>query len=199
MQNKEKGKAKRHFFLAVEISPSIADQIYNVQSSLPPEWQAKEKYDYHCTLAYFGGVEDERIDELKGEISKISYGSFPLNIAGFGCFNRTNTGKRNHVLFAKFNDAAQSEIKTLHSKVISRLRLKKFQVGRLEIHPHVTIRKIPKTDQDEKEMIAFIRANENFKSTPWQAGEMVLYESLPHSKRKAGERTYIEECRFPLP
>lgn len=198
MNRKDKGKAKRHFFLAVEIPQNIAGQIHDIQAGLPGEWPSKTKQDYHCTLAYFGGVEEDRIPELKREITKISYRGFPLHVSGFGCFNRANTSKRNHVLFAKFNDGAQSEIKSLHSKVIAGLRVKRFQVGRLEIYPPVTIRKIPLTEGDEKEMIDFIRCNETFKSTAWSARNMVLYESLPHGLREAGKPTYFEECRFSL-
>lgn len=198
MTNNEKGKAKRHFFLAVEIPPYIADQIYQTQNNLPQEWHSKEKRDYHCTLAYFGHVADDRLDELKAEISKISYKAFPLHISGFDCFHRTNSGRKDHVLFAKFNDAAQSEVKNLHSKIIAHLRMKKFKIGRLDIHPHITIRKVPQNEQDESTMIDFIRRNEGFKTSSWMAEHMVLYESLPHHMRMAGQRTYFEETRMAL-
>ena len=72
-------------FIAVEMDKGIKDYLYGLQLKLIKElkdnkisWVAKR--NLHLTMKFLGGVDDEKIEEVKKRLEKIDFEAFEVHL-----------------------------------------------------------------------------------------------------------------------
>ena len=79
---------KKRVFVAIDIPQEIRRELKKIQDTLP-EFKGKktEPYNLHLTLKFLGEVASDTIEKVKGELGKIKFKSFDVEINKIGFFD----------------------------------------------------------------------------------------------------------------
>ncbi|MBM7704867.1 RNA 2',3'-cyclic phosphodiesterase [Metabacillus iocasae] len=132
---------EQHYFIGIRIPVSISqpsvDFITLHENDFPFRvWT--NVYDYHITLAFLGAVHDEKIKELKKELSMLvkRHHSFVLQI---GKLNLFGINERPRVVYLEVS--RQQPLLALQKEIYDLCIKLGFSLDKRPYHPHVTIAK----------------------------------------------------------
>ena len=79
-------------FIAFDVSDEARDYLFNLQKELSKFVKAKwvEKKNIHLTLKFLGEIDDEKLEKLKKELSKIKFKRFDVVLDELGVFPDEN-------------------------------------------------------------------------------------------------------------
>ena len=146
-------------FLAIDIKPDIKKEISKTIKEfkeINPNIKYVNPENIHITLKFFGNLNDEKIEEIKTIINKVTtnYEPFKIDINGMGAFPNTNHIK---VIWIgiKENPILESLQETL-DKEFSKIGFKKEE----NYKTHLTIGRM-KTAKGKKQIQEKIEENKN--------------------------------------
>jgi 2'-5' RNA ligase len=148
-------------------------------------WVPEE--NLHLTLRFIGEVEEPRLAEIAGALSRVKSGPFSLTVSGVGHFKN---GRRIRSIWAGIeqNDA----LNQLQSRVDSALRHAELPPDGRRFTPHITLARL--TSGSAHQVGGWIEANAPFRAEPFVVDHFVLYDSyLSHTGA-----LYSPVAEFPL-
>jgi len=82
-------------FISIDIPEYVLGEINKIQDGLPEFYGKKtEPENLHLTLKFLGGIDGERIEEVKKRLGEIKYRKFETEIKYLGFFDNMKKGKR---------------------------------------------------------------------------------------------------------
>jgi 2'-5' RNA ligase len=170
--------SKIHLFIAVPIPDSIKQQISDWCQQIQKQLSFKKwifPADYHITLKFLGGVDDNTAVKLKPLIEKIvsEQSAFSLTAEGLGTFGKSGSPR---ILWA----GIKGEIRPLYilqKSIDSSMELLGFIPENRPYSPHLTIAKnyTLKTMFETK----YLEQAASHQPAPldWQVHDIVLYQT----------------------
>lgn len=76
-------------FIAIDLPESVKDYLREVQGSLPQKGLAFVR-DFHVTLKFLGDCDENMLEKVKGELSRVSFSPFDSELTKFGTFGGKN-------------------------------------------------------------------------------------------------------------
>jgi 2'-5' RNA ligase len=132
-------------FVAIPLPKEIRENIYKESKEFDAEGvKLVEEENLHLTLAFLGELKEQRVEEVKNEISKIKFKKFKLSLKGFGTFPGFL-----RVIFVNVN---ANELELLHKEVVKALKNLNLIFDE-RFSPHVTIARVNKLSKDKVESI----------------------------------------------
>lgn len=175
-------------FVAINVPEAVESQLA-VQQFLMPIPRKVERGQFHITLCFMGDMRDAELEALHEGLLRLRMPPFDVALAGFGMFGKA---KPNAVWAA-----------VVPSEPLARLQAKVERVAReagavvpaRRFVPHVTLgRFAPMMAEEAARLELAVVRGAGFRAGPWEAGEMVLFQStlLPEGPR------YDELARYAL-
>lgn len=134
-------------FIAIPVPKEIREKIYKVSKEFEDEGiKLVEEENLHLTLAFLGELKEQRVEEVKREISKIKAKKFELSLKGVATFPGFL-----RVIFVNASSKA-NELETLHKEVVKALK----NLGLIfdeRFSPHITIARVNKIQKEKVEKI----------------------------------------------
>ena len=164
-------------FIAIEIPGNIISNIRELQEGLKVygfkiRWVRPE--NIHLTLKFLGDVDEVKIDEISGAVSKTVEGYRPISLRakGIGIFPGI---KRPRVLWVGLTGQLES-LARLQKTLDENLKLLDFPKEKRPFKGHLTIGRI-KDKIDVKKFGDALMAFRGFESETFTAGRLILYKS----------------------
>ncbi|SFG42411.1 RNA 2',3'-cyclic phosphodiesterase [Sporolactobacillus nakayamae] len=130
-----------HFFLAIPIAENLRSLLYETTDPFLESVCYKRRTDprdYHITLFFFGGVDEERQENLNRTVARVTekISAFQVILTGIDGF-----GEKHHprVLFASL--APNHSLEALREKLSRELAEIGFVTESRPFHPHITLAK----------------------------------------------------------
>jgi 2'-5' RNA ligase len=175
-------------FIAVDIPSGIKDSIINVAKRIGADGiKAVGIEQIHITLFFLGYMSLGQIEEVKGILSRLSYGRFGVSLCGVGSFS----AERPRVIFARINNGAKelNDIYELLSPMLSK-------VAKLEergFSPHVTLARLKRFDRSTIEAAnSFISRYKNEDFGDFLCSEVRLKRSVLTSEGAVHSDIYVK-------
>lgn len=179
-------------FVALRPPPPVRRLLLAAQAGvLGARWQDDDQL--HLTVRFVGAVERPVAEDVAAALAGVHAAVPPLRLAGVGRFGGSEAGRRGgDALWAGI--APREPLAALHRKVDQALaRVGLPREGRAFL-PHLTIARLPRLGIDEGEVGQWLARNAALASEPFDAGHLVLYESLLGREGA----TYEAVARWPL-
>jgi 2'-5' RNA ligase len=127
-------------FVAIELSPDIRTQIEKIQNELKgssSDVRWVRSGGIHLTLKFLGGIQEEKIPEIAGVLSRCSAetGSFAIRIHSLGAFPNTTNPK---VIWIGVEDESGKLLKVQQS-IEKSLAAVGFKEEKRTFTPHLTL------------------------------------------------------------
>ena len=169
-------------FAAVAVPPELGQGLQARQNGLGgANWRPLEAF--HITLRFFGDVRVDVADDLHLELERISAAPMTLELEGVGSFGE---GPDLHAVWAgvRENDALRRLAKACETAA----RRSGLKAEARAYRPHVTLAYLKRPDVVE--VAAWLSANAQLKSPPFEVKNFGLYSSLLLS---GGSRYQLEQ------
>jgi len=120
-------------FVGLELPESMRDALWDVRAGVEgAHWQRDDQL--HLTLAFIGDVPHKVMREIEGELSRVSFTPFALQLKGVGLFGKPGQPK---LLWAGVENP--EPLRHLHEKIVHALGRIDVEVERRKYKPHVTL------------------------------------------------------------
>ena len=157
-------------FFGLELPAEIKARLLKVRSPVTgARWQSAEQL--HITLLFLGKVSAEGLEAVASSAREIDSESFPLEVAGVGCFGQPERPKN---LWAGVQPAAP--VAALHQTLGRRLESLGFVAERRAFRPHITLARF-KRQPGSVEPLLVEYGDHGFGQ--FRVTEFVLFESKP--------------------
>ncbi len=161
-------------FIAIEFEK---DFFENIQKKIDPDpLKAKFTDSYHLTLKFLGEVDDNKVDEIRGKLSKIGFESFTVGVDDIGFFPNKYYVK---VIWVGLKD--NDKLGELQRKVEESLS-DIFERERRKFKPHITLARVKfvKDKESFEKNIGDIEiGNKEFEVNSFKLIKSTLTESGP--------------------
>jgi 2'-5' RNA ligase len=142
--------ATKRLFIATFLDSSLFEFIYpEIKEDFEPVAKGKwtELENLHFTYKFLGNVEEEKIDDIKGSLDKITgeYDSY-FNIKGIGAFP-LNDQQNPRILYAKVFNRDRS-VFGFFNMIENEMEKLGFPRERKKFLPHVTLMRIKELNKD---------------------------------------------------
>ena len=160
----------RRLFLALPIPPRYRDLLESVQAGAEGvRWVRAE--NLHVTIRFLGDVDGATAEDLDGLLARLDLPAVPVTVTGVGQFGPK---KRPTSLWAGIE--ALDAVRHLHGKVERACTAAGLEPDGRRFHPHVTLGRMGGPSQ----VGGWIAQHAGFGLPPWDARELVMYESHLH-------------------
>jgi 2'-5' RNA ligase len=134
-------------FVAIPLPKEIREKIYKVTKEFDEEGvKTVEEENLHITLAFLGELKEQRVEEVKREISKINFKKFEISVKGVSTFPGFL-----RVIFV--NALTKSnELEILHKEVVKALKNLDLIFDE-RFSPHITIARVNRLPKEKIEKI----------------------------------------------
>lgn len=198
-------------FLAIMIPPPVRDIFAAKSALMPRSWDIKHPENLHISVLYQNDLDIGDTCELARRRELTSKGiqkfrlientdRIVLTFPGFGYYTNHEDPKKgrphfrteSHNLHVAVDQAANNQIKFLHSCIIPFFRANGAKFGLTKIDPHVTVARVPKDEVDL--MFDFGRAHSSDIAAipPLEITHLGLYRNTSNQSirelREAGEQ-----------
>ena len=163
-------------FVALRPPPPIRRLLLATQADvLGARWQDDDQL--HLTVRFIGAVERPVAEDVAAALAGVHATVPPLRLAGVGRFGGTDAGRRSRgALWAGIGP--REPLTALHRKVDQAMaRVGLPREGRTFL-PHLTVVRLPRHGIDGDEVDRWLARHAALASEPFDAGYLVLYESL---------------------
>jgi 2'-5' RNA ligase len=134
-------------FIAIPLPKEIREKIYKTATEFDEEGvKTVEEENLHLTLAFLGELKEQRVEDVKKEISKIKFKKFEISIKGVSTFPGFL-----RVVFVNASTKS-NELEMLHKEVVKALK----NLGLIfdeRFSPHITIARVNKVPKERIEKI----------------------------------------------
>jgi 2'-5' RNA ligase len=148
-------------FIAFDIEePNVIENLVRVQSALletGADLRIVKPENIHITVRFLGGIPPAMIDKIYGEMNKVVFSQFDIEIKGLGAFPDM---RHINVIWAGIRRGA-NELRNIYYQLepsLQRLGLRPDDKG---FSPHLTIARV-KSGKKRDELAKFIRDFENY-------------------------------------
>ncbi|WP_283153851.1 RNA 2',3'-cyclic phosphodiesterase [Guptibacillus hwajinpoensis] len=133
-------KLNTHYFIALPIQPQLRRTLQEIQESSPLELFKHVVYpeDFHITVAFLGGAEEEQLSVLHQELERVVRNIKPFKVMLEG-LDHFGHDRRPRVLYASVHRTEPLE--RIHQEILRVSELAGFPVSEGEYSPHVTLAK----------------------------------------------------------
>lgn len=128
-----------HYFIGIPVSSPIRSLLKEWKNQLKedlPYGVWTHELDFHITLKFLGGVEEDKLQVLKNKLEDIDVPAFELNIGTVGHFGNP---RQPRVIWADVD--RHKYLLNLQKQVESLCEDVGFQVEKRQYNPHVTLAK----------------------------------------------------------
>ena len=159
-------------FTALSVPDEVADALARRQTGLPgAKWRTADQL--HITLAFYGGVDERRADDLAIELERAATGGpFDITLSGVGAFG---DGHRAHAVWAGVE--ANERLSVLAGRCRSAAERAAIPIERRDYRPHLTLAYL-KADADPACIGAWIADHNLLHSPPIRIDRFGLYSSV---------------------
>lgn len=179
---------KRRVFLGLALPEEVRSALVLEQFFLPLPRRV-EAEEFHLTLVFLGEVEDGVLEAAHEGFARLAAPAMTLALRGLGLFG----GARPEAAWAGV--APSPPLTALQARAGRAAHVAGARLPERRFVPHVTLgRFAPPPPEDALRLERTVAARMGFAAGPWEAREMVLWESFP--ARKSGR--YEELTRYPL-
>ena len=173
-------------FTALSIPDEVAAPLAARQAGVPgAAWRTADQL--HITLAFYGGIDERRADDLSIELERAAAGGpFAIALSGVGAFGE---GHRTHALWAGVE--ANERLSVLAGRCRSAAERASIPIERRDYRPHVTLAYLDR-HADPDRIGGWIAEHNLLHSPPFRIDRFGLYSSvLSHTgSRYELEREY---------
>jgi len=114
-----------------------------------------EKENLHVTMLFLGSINTDKIDYVKGLLSRINYRRFKIAVEGLGVFSP----KRPHVLFLGIREGSD-ELRSVYNELYNDLKANGFVLEDRPYTPHITLARIRWLDMESRNsLLEFIETH----------------------------------------
>lgn len=132
-------------FVAIEIiDKQIIDSIKNIQSEFSINAKPVEIENIHFTLQFLGEISEDKLKQVKGALSRISFESFDVTFTSMGAFPKA---KFPRVIWVGVDENSRKNLIELAKKIANSLSPLGFSSDK-PFAPHVTIFRIKNKPDD---------------------------------------------------
>ncbi|TNE61689.1 MAG: RNA 2',3'-cyclic phosphodiesterase [Alphaproteobacteria bacterium] len=171
-------------FIGLEVPETIQEALMDVRGGVEgAHWQRDDQL--HLTLAFIGDVSKKSMREIEGELSRISFHPFDLQLRGVGLFGKPKQPK---ALWAGVE--SPGPLCHLHEKIVHALDRVDVETERRKYKPHVTLARFRK--HAHARVGDWLTENETLR-TP---AETIEYFTLFSSQLTSNGSYYTPEARF---
>lgn len=174
-------------FTALSVPDDVAEALAHRQTGLPgANWRTADQL--HITLAFYGGIDERRADDLSIELERAATGGpFEIALSGVGAFG---DGHRTHAIWAGV--APNERLSVLAGRCRSAAERAAISIERRDYRPHLTLAYLkPQADPDR--IGAWIADHNLLQSPPIRVDRFGLYSSVLNQggSRYDLEREYV--------
>jgi 2'-5' RNA ligase len=134
-------------FIAIPVPKEIREKISKITKEFEEEGvKTVEEENLHITLAFLGELKEQRVEEVKKEISKINFKKFEVSVKGVSTFPGFL-----RVIFVNASTKS-NELEMLHKEVVKALK----NLGLIfdeRFTPHITIARVNKLPKERVDKI----------------------------------------------
>ncbi len=171
-------------FVGLELPHTIKCALEDARGGVEgAHWQRDDQL--HLTLAFIGDVSKKMMHEIEGELSRLTFNPFDLQLQGVGLFGKPSQPK---VLWAGVED--RKPLVHLHDKICQAMNSIDVDVERRKYKPHVTLARFRRGALAR--IGDWLTENEKLKTE----AEKVEHFTLFSSERTAEGSYYHVEARF---
>ena len=174
-------------FTALSVPDDVVEALARRQTGLPgANWRAADQL--HITLAFYGGIDERRADDLSIELERAATGgSFEVALSGVGAFG---DGHRTHAIWAGVE--ANERLSVLAGRCRTAAERAAISIERRDYRPHLTLAYLkPQADPDR--IGTWIADHNLLQSPPIRIDRFGLYSSVltQGGSRYDLEREYV--------
>ena len=148
-------------FIAFDIeAEDMLRNFSNIQSMLAEtgaDLRLVKPENIHITVRFLGNISPRQVDEIHGEMKKIEFAPFEVDVRRLGVFP---SPKRIRVVWVGIRRGAQ-EIRDIFSQLEPRLQRLGFKHDVKGFSPHLTIARV-KTDRNKTELVRRLKELEAY-------------------------------------
>ncbi len=181
-----KGRMIR-LFTALSVPDDVAEALARRQTGLPgAKWRTADQL--HITLAFYGGIDERRADDLSVELDRAATGGpFEITLSGVGAFG---DGHRTHAIWAGV--APCERLSVLAGRCRSAAERAAIPIERRDYRPHLTLAYLD-SGADPARIGTWIAEHNLLQSPPIRIDRFALYSSVltQGGSRYDLEREYV--------
>ena len=148
-------------FLAFDIENKIVlNRLATAQSQLigtGADLKLVEPQNIHITVRFLGNITPAIVETVFGEMKKIQFTSFTVQIKGLGAFPNSNYSR---VIWAGITTGAY-QLKNIFNQLEPRIRSLGFTPDSKGFSPHLTIARV-RSGRNKQQLAKFITKNANY-------------------------------------
>ena len=166
-----KGRMIR-LFTALSVPADVAEALARRQTGLPgANWRTADQL--HITLAFYGGIDERRADDLSVELERAATGGpFEISLSGVGAFG---DGHRTRAIWAGVE--AADRLTVLAGRCRSAAERAAIPMERHDYRPHLTLAYLG-ADADPARIGDWIAGHNLLQSPPIRIDRFGLYSSV---------------------
>ena len=125
-------------FIGVDLPETLKEVIAGLVRELNvKQLKLVEKENLHVTMLFLGSINIDKVDYVKGLLSRINYKRFKIAVEGLGVFSP----KRPRVLFADITEGSD-ELRSIYNELYNDLKANGFVLEDRPYTPHITLARI---------------------------------------------------------
>jgi 2'-5' RNA ligase len=148
-------------FLAFDIeNKMVLDRLATAQNQLVgtgADLKLVEPQNIHITVRFLGNITSAMVEMVFGEMKKIQFTPFTVQIKGLGAFPNSNYSR---VIWAGITSGAY-QLKNIFNQLEPRLRNLNFAPDSKGFNPHLTIARV-RSGRNKQQLAKFITENANY-------------------------------------
>ena len=159
-------------FTALSLPEEVAEGLARRQTGLPgAAWRTAAQL--HLTLAFYGGIDERRADDLSVELERAAAGGpFEIELSGVGAFG---DGHRTRAVWAGV--ASSERLSVLAGRCRSAAERAGIALEHREYRPHVTLAYLG-SEADPGRVGRWIADHNLLRSPPFRVERFGLYSSI---------------------
>lgn len=155
-------------FIGIRPPAAIRDALIDVMEGVEgARWLDEDAL--HLTLRFIGEVDTPAANDLAGELSRIEWPAFGLQVAGVGTFERKGSP---HAIWARVPES--SALEGLRQKVERACELAGLGRETRRFTPHITLARL---NRSTGSIGGWLTSCGDLAAGPWRVTDFVLYES----------------------
>jgi 2'-5' RNA ligase len=142
-------------FVSIDLDdPRILDQVESIMSSilsLGGDLKPVERENVHLTLKFLGNVSETKLEEIKSDLTQVTFPPFSLEIKGAGAFPNL---KRMNVIWVGIGEG-WSQVELIYEQTEKLLHQLGFSRETRPFSPHITVARV-RSGRKRDEIAAFL-------------------------------------------
>ncbi len=160
----------KRLFAAVDLPVSVRRSLQELDPSIPGvKWTQTDQM--HLTLGFFGNVDPDREEKLRGRLQEIKFGSFFLPLAGVGSFKSRGAPSVVWIGVGR----GHPHLFQLHKEVSEAALAASIEPDLRPWHPHITLARC--RGASAQAVRRFVGENEKLDGGMFPVDHFTLYSS----------------------